>query len=67
MMYSSGHRNHGAQGLYRYSLLQSNAHWFPGTFATEAALANVDASKASAGMDVEGMLRETHRELHKKG
>jgi predicted aldo/keto reductase-like oxidoreductase len=52
-------------GLYRYNMLQSKGHWFPGTFATEEALAKVDASKAPAGMDVVGMLRETHRELYK--
>jgi predicted aldo/keto reductase-like oxidoreductase len=52
-------------GLYRYNMLQSKGHWFPGTFATEDALAKVDASKAPAVMDVVGMLRETHRELYK--
>ena len=55
----------GQQGLYRYNMLQSKGHWFPGTFATEEALAMVDASKAPAGMDVVGMLRETHRELYR--
>ena len=53
-------------GLYRYNMLQSKGHWFPGTFATEEALAKVDASKAPAGMDVVGMLRETHQALYKK-
>ena len=52
-------------GLYRYNMLQSKGHWFPGTFSTEEALAKVDASKAPAGMDVVGMLMETHRELYK--
>ncbi len=52
-------------GLYRYNMLQSKGHWFPGTFATEEALAKVDASKAPAGMDVVGMLRETHQALYK--
>jgi hypothetical protein len=37
----------------------------PGTFATEEALAKVDASKAPAGVDVVGMMRETQRELYK--
>jgi predicted aldo/keto reductase-like oxidoreductase len=50
-------------GLYRYNMLQSKGHWFPGTFATEDALAKVDASKAPPGMDVVGMLRETHQAL----
>jgi hypothetical protein len=54
----------GEQGLYRYNMLQSKGHWFPGTFATEDALAKVDASQAPAGMDGVGMLRETDRELH---
>ena len=52
-------------GLYRYNMLQSKGHWFPGTFATEEALAKVDVAKAPAGMDVVGMLRETHRDLFK--
>jgi hypothetical protein len=52
-------------GLHRYNTLQLKGHWFPGTFATEAALAKVGASKAPAGMDVVGRLRETHRELYK--
>ena len=53
-------------GLDRYNMLQSKGHWFPGTFATEEALAKVDASKAPPGMDVVGMLRETHQALYKK-
>jgi hypothetical protein len=56
----------GQQGLYRYNLLQSKGLWFPGTFSTEDALSKVDASKAPAGMDVVGMLPETHRELYRK-
>ena len=47
----------GEQGLYRYNMLQSKGHWFPGTFATEEALAKVDASKApmdGSGGDVAG-------------
>ena len=63
--HSDTRRTFGEQGLYRYNMLQSKGHWFPGTFATEEALAKVDASKAPAGMDVVGMLRETHRELYK--
>ena len=54
------------QGLYRYNMLQSKGNWFPGTFATEDALVKVDESKAPAGMDVVGMLRETHQALFKK-
>jgi hypothetical protein len=49
--------------LYMFNMLQSQGHWFPGTFVTEAAPAKVDASKAPAGMDVVGMPRETPREL----
>ena len=62
---SGDDRSSGQQSLYRYHMLQSKGHWFPGTFATEEALAKVDAPKAPAGMDVVGMLRQMYRQLYK--
>jgi predicted aldo/keto reductase-like oxidoreductase len=47
--------------VYRYNMLQSKGHWFPGEYATDEAVARVDASKAPPGIDVKAMLAETHR------
>lgn len=52
-------------GVYRYNMLQSKGHWFPGCFADEAALAKVDVSKAPPGLDIKAMLRETHQAFYK--
>jgi predicted aldo/keto reductase-like oxidoreductase len=50
-------------GVYRYNMLQSKGHWFPGAFATDEAIARVDASRAPAGIDVKALLAETHQAL----
>jgi len=50
---------------YRYNMLESKGDWFPGTFATEEALAKLDASKAPAGVDVKALLREVHTNFYK--
>jgi predicted aldo/keto reductase-like oxidoreductase len=47
--------------VYRYNMLQSKGHWVPGEYATDEAIARVDASKAPPGIDVKAMLAETHR------
>ena len=47
-------------GIYRYNMLESKGDWFPGVFATDEAIAKVDASRAPAGIDVKALLRETH-------
>lgn len=52
-------------GRYRYNMLQSKGHWFPGCFADEEAIAKVDTSRAPPGMDVRGMLREAHAAFFK--
>ncbi|MBA3846298.1 MAG: aldo/keto reductase, partial [Planctomycetes bacterium] len=52
-------------GLYRYNMLESKGHWFPGVFATDEALAKVDVSKAPPGVDVVALLRETHAALYR--
>ena len=48
-------------GFYRYNMLESKGHWFPGAFATDEAIALVDAAKAPPGIDVKALLAETHR------
>ncbi len=50
---------------YRYNMLEEKGHWFPGVFATDEAVAKVDASKAPPGIDVRAMLSEMHREFYK--
>ena len=50
---------------YRYNMLESKGHWFPGCFATDEAIANVDTSRVPAGIDLKAMLRETHAALYK--
>lgn len=45
---------------YRYNMLESKGDWFPGTYATDEALAQLDASKAPPGIDVRALLREVH-------
>jgi len=52
-----------AFGLYRYNMLESKGHWFPGGYATDDAIAKVDPAKAPAGIDVRALLRETHAGL----
>ncbi len=52
-------------GRYRYNMLESKGHWFPGCFADEAALAKVDRSRAPAGIDVVALLREAHETFFK--
>jgi len=52
-------------GRYRYNMLQSKGHWFPGCFADDEAIAKVDTSRAPPGMDVRGMLREAHAAFFK--
>lgn len=49
--------------VYRYNMLESKGHWFPGVFATEEAVAAVDASRAPADVDVKALLADTHRRL----
>lgn len=47
--------------FYRYNMLESKGHWFPGGFATDEAIALVEADKAPSGIDVKALLAETHR------
>ena len=52
-------------GIYRYNMLESKGHWFPGNFATPDRVALVDPTKAPAGIDVRALLTETHNEFYR--
>jgi predicted aldo/keto reductase-like oxidoreductase len=52
-------------GLYRYNMLQSKGHWFPGDFATDEAIAKLDLARVPPGIDLPAMLRETHQALYR--
>jgi hypothetical protein len=47
-------------GHYRYNMFEAKGHWFPGIFATEDAIAQLDRSKWPPGVDVAALLREAH-------
>ena len=51
-------------GKYRYNMLEAKGHWFPGTYASPEAMAQVDATRAPAGIDLKALLAETHAALH---
>lgn len=51
--------------FYRYNMLESKGHWFPGAYATDEAVAQVDAAKAPAGIDVKAMLAEMHHRFYR--
>jgi len=53
-------------GVYRYNMLESKGHWFPGGYASEDAIAKVDVSRAPAGIDIKALLRETHQGLYRE-
>ena len=46
---------------YRYNMFQAKGHWFPGVFATDEALARVEAHRAPAGIDLVALLAEAHQ------
>ncbi len=50
---------------YRYNMLETEGHWFPGLFATEANLAKLDTRKVPPHIELKTLLRETHRALYK--
>jgi predicted aldo/keto reductase-like oxidoreductase len=47
-------------GFYRYNMLSAKGHWFPGRFADEEALAELDTSTVPDGIDLKALLKETH-------
>jgi predicted aldo/keto reductase-like oxidoreductase len=54
-----------AFGQYRYNMFGTTGHWYPGRKCDEGALAEMDASRFPSGIDVKGMLRETHAALNR--
>lgn len=54
-----------AFGKYRYNMLEAKGHWFPGHYASPELVAQVDASKAPAGMPLQAMLSEAHQAFFK--
>ncbi len=54
-----------AFGHYRYNMFEAKGHWFPGTYATEEAIAQLDRSKWPVGVDVAALLREAHQRFYK--
>jgi uncharacterized protein len=53
-------------GNYRYNMFEAKGHWFPGVYATEAAIARCDRSKWPQHIDVAALLRETHEKFRGK-
>ena len=49
----------------RYNMFQSKGHFFPGSFATDEAIADIDESRIPSGVPLKEMLRETHALLFK--
>ncbi len=49
---------------YRYNMLESEGHWFPGKFASEENLAKLDTSKLPENIPVKEMLREVHKKFY---
>jgi predicted aldo/keto reductase-like oxidoreductase len=52
-------------GKYRYNMLEAKGHWFPGHYASPDLVAQVDESKAPAGMPLKRMLGEAHAAFYK--
>ena len=53
-----------AFGKYRYNMFEAKGHWFPGTYATDDAIAKLDRSRWPAGIDVAALLRQAHQRFH---
>ncbi len=53
-----------AFGKYRYNMFEQKGDWFPGHFATEDAIAQVDTSRVPEAIPLRELLRETHQALH---
>ena len=54
-----------AFGLYRYNMFQEKGDWFPGAFATDERVANIDSSNAPTDLDVQAMIAESHTKFYK--
>ena len=54
-----------AFGRYRYNMFEAKGHWFPGTYASEEAIAKLDRSRWPVGVDVAALLREAHAKFYR--
>lgn len=52
-------------GLYRYNMFEEKGHWFPGTYATDEKIAQIDVSKCPENIPIKALLKETHDALYK--
>ena len=50
---------------YRYNMFEEKGHWFPGYFATEDHLEQIEAATIPAGLPLKEMLREFHQTFYK--
>ncbi len=51
-------------GKYRYKIFQQKDHWFPGRYAFESNIKNIDTLKVPPNIPLKEMLAETHHELY---
>ncbi|BBM89462.1 hypothetical protein COTS27_01162 [Spirochaetota bacterium] len=51
--------------VYRYNMLETEGHWFPGRFPTEERLNALDTSHVPPHINIKALLRETHQALYK--
>jgi len=51
-------------GKYRYKVFEQKSHWFPGVYAFDSNIKNVDVSKVPENIPLKKMLAETHKELY---
>lgn len=51
-------------GRYRYNMLVEKGHWFPGFFATDDRIAQIDTSLCPPDIPIADLLRETHQALY---
>lgn len=48
---------------YRYKIFENKGHWFPGVYAFEQNLSQIDYSKVPESIPLKKLLQETHNEL----
>ena len=54
-----------AFGRYRYNMFEAKGHWFPGGYASDDAIARLDAGRWPPGIDVAALLRQAHQRFHR--
>ena len=50
-------------GKYRYKIFENKGHWFPGVYAFEQNLSQIDYSSVPANIPLKKLLTETHKAL----